>query len=161
MKGGVAFGGGTVACGTGILCAAGAPAMALGGVEMVAAGSVAVTSTKSILQQITEFSSERSSDGKPLTPDEQGHVDKINSTEQFIEDHPDLASEAQIINSGGNLPHDHVGEARRWVQGLKNSIDHLKSVRPYRSSEAQRLIDQAIRSAEEYIRHLEGLLATR
>jgi hypothetical protein len=57
VKGGATIGGGAVACGTGVLCAAGAPAIALGGFEMVAAGSVAVTSTKALVEQIAAFSS--------------------------------------------------------------------------------------------------------
>ena len=57
LKGGAEIGVGTAACGTGLLCFAGAPAIALGGVEMIAAGSVAVTSTKSILEQFAAISS--------------------------------------------------------------------------------------------------------
>lgn len=56
LKGGAEIGVGTAACGTGLLCFAGAPAIALGGVEMIAAGSVAVTSTKAIVEQVAAMS---------------------------------------------------------------------------------------------------------
>jgi hypothetical protein len=83
VKGGATLGGGTVACGTGILCAAGAPAIALGGVEMVAAGSVAVTSSKSLVEQVVAFSSNRAGDGQ---------TDEVRS---LIDDDARLVREAE------------------------------------------------------------------
>jgi hypothetical protein len=83
VKGGATLGGGTVACGTGILCAAGAPAIALGGVEMVAAGSVAVTSSKSLVEQVVAFSSNRAGNGQ---------TDEVRS---LIDDDARLVREAE------------------------------------------------------------------
>lgn len=66
--------------------------------------------------------------GKPLTPDEQRHIRRIQDVPRWLQDHPDLANDARIVNAGGQLPksYDHVKEARDIVSRLQNSVRHLE-----------------------------------
>jgi len=98
---------------------------------------------------------------KPLTPDEQGHVDKLNKgIEDFLSEHPDLEEEAERVAEGETLPKgkDHVTEAKNLARGLENSIEHLQNVRDRRTAEAQKAIDQAIQNAQKQLDKLREIL---
>jgi hypothetical protein len=96
----------------------------------------------------------------PLRPDEEKHIDRINGTEEWIADHPDLEADAREVNAGGELEEgfDHVREARQRIEMLENAIRSLEIVRRSRIPEDQARIDEAIESAQEYIRRLKEIL---
>jgi predicted Zn-dependent protease len=98
---------------------------------------------------------------KPLTADEQKHVDKLTKgIDDFLADHPDLPEEAERVAKGEALPKgaDHVGEAKDFARGLERSIEHLQNVRGKRTTEAQKVIDQAIEHAQRQLDYLWKLL---
>ena len=102
-------------------------------------------------------------DAKPLTRDEHHHIGRINSIPGFLNNHPDLATEARIINNGGTLPsgRNHVQEAEQQVSMLNKAIGHLKGVYRNRNAEAQQQIDDALNQAGQHLDQLNGLLNTR
>ncbi len=95
---------------------------------------------------------------RALTPDELGHLDKINRTEKFLQEHPDIAREAKLQRQGVVLEDDHPGEARQWAAGLTASIGHLQRIRRYVTPEAQAQVDDAIARAQQYRQSIYDLL---
>jgi RHS repeat-associated protein len=103
----------------------------------------------------------KASGPKPLTPDEQKHADKLTKgIDDFLAGHPDLPEEAEQVAEGEALPEgaDHVREAKDFARGLERSIEHLQSVRDKRTTEAQKVIDQAIEHAQRQLEYLRKLL---
>jgi hypothetical protein len=88
-----------------------------------------------------------------LKADEQEHVDRIDRTKQWIDDHPDIADEASGLKE--RLPHgDHVKDAEQKLRELERSVQRLLKDRKYRNAAAQNTIDHAVGNAEEYMRIL-------
>jgi hypothetical protein len=103
----------------------------------------------------------KASGPKPLTSDEQKHGDKLTKgIDDFLEEHTDLPEEAEQVAKGEALPEgaDHVQEAKDFARGLERSIEHLQSVRDKRTTEAQKVIDQAIEHAQNQLEYLRKLL---
>lgn len=100
-------------------------------------------------------------EAKELTPDEREHIERIEKTGEWVEDHPDLPEDAERVRQGEQLEkgRDHVNEAREQIRKLKNSIEHLQRVRPFRTPEAQAEIDRAIEKAEGYKEYLQNVLS--
>jgi len=100
-------------------------------------------------------------EAKELTPDEREHIERIEKTGEWVEDHPDLPEDAERVNRGEQLEkgRDHVTEAEQQIEKLERSINHLQRVRPFRTPEAQAEIDRAIEKARGYMEYLQNVLS--
>jgi hypothetical protein len=118
--------------------------------------SGAVTHWVNSLQDCNIFAKQ----AKPLTQDEEDLIDRIDRTPDWIREHPDLADDVARKKRGEQLEpgKDHPEEARQWVRGLSNAIDHLELVRRFRDQEAQQAIDKAVKKARGYIDIINGIL---
>jgi hypothetical protein len=99
-------------------------------------------------------------EGKPLTPDEEKQVERIDEAEGFLDDHPDLAEDVERVKNGEVLPpgRDHVTEAREKVKMLDKAIDTLSRVRRSRNASAQQKIDQAVEKGRRIRQQIKDIL---
>lgn len=102
----------------------------------------------------------KKSEPKTLTDDEKDQIGKIDQIPDFLEDHPDIAEEADRQKEGWvpGKREDHVEEARQRIQSIDNAIDVLERVRHNRTPEAQQEIDDAIARGQTYRKQLEDLI---
>jgi hypothetical protein len=98
---------------------------------------------------------------KPLQPDERKLIGQIDQIPDFLDEHPDLAEEAERVNQGETLPpgRNHVREAEDRARSLEKAIRTLQGVRRSRDAAGQREIDAAIGRARDYLRTLKGILS--
>ena len=104
---------------------------------------------------------------RSLTPGEEKHIERINEGQRFLNDHPDIASESEHINKGGE-PNpsgkgDHVSEAVEKAQSIQNSQDTLKQIpdkEGYLSDVDRQRVNDAINEADRILGILEKLFET-
>lgn len=111
----------------------------------------------STVERLRSFA--KASGPKPLTSDEQEAVDHLESDlDDFLDEHPDLAEEAEKRAEGVEGIYDHVNEAEEFIRGVENDIDHLQLVRRSRTAEAQAEIDHAIEQAQAWLERMREIL---
>ncbi|CAG1013832.1 hypothetical protein ANRL4_05042 [Anaerolineae bacterium] len=101
--------------------------------------------------------------GRALAPDEQVHINRINSVDDWLNNHPDLAADARIVNAGGQLRsgYDHVTEANQQIGMLNKSVETLNRIRRLLNPEGQVLVDASITKAQSLIETIQSILKTR
>ncbi len=95
-----------------------------------------------------------------MTKDEETLIGRIDAIPGWLDEHPDLAEDAEKVARGDTLKEgeDHVTEGTQRMQSLDKAIRHLSGVRENRSSEAQATIDAALERAKEYRQKLVDIM---
>ena len=91
-----------------------------------------------------------------MTKDEETLVGRIDAIPGWLDDHPDLAEDAEKVAAGERLPkgRDHIKEAKERIGSLDTAVEHLSRVRRSRDAGAQVEIDAALERAREYRQRL-------
>ena len=118
--------------------------------------------TQQVGNQVTHLLSESKSP-KPLTKDEETLVGRIDAIPGWLDDHPDLAEDAEKVAAGERLPkgRDHIKEAKERIGSLDTAVEHLSRVRRSRDAGAQVEIDAALERAREYRQRLVDIVGDR